>query len=348
MSMVTHDPASDRGPSPRPGVGDESHDLYVVGYVHRSERTRLDCKQPLRVVCRDDGCRHEEFWRCDCRSEEKCPDCAERNRRLLARIVHLGVADRAHRGYTYFATVSAPGTGPHRRWVQVGGSSAVKSLPRDRPECECWRDLERLDKGLAEWNKQESACWNRLRLGLSRLIDDDWAYIGAVEVQDGSRRTDKIGRQALHRHIVIHSSRPLLAHEVGDLARAAGYGCVHDLQLLTSPEQVAWYISKYVTKSATKRGEVPWWSTVKVVDRRTGEVTVEGPMFTKATYRTWSASRSWGYTLKGLKDVMKVEARARARYLADLGDLVATRDGVEDAVSGTGVTAGDSGDRSPP
>jgi hypothetical protein len=310
---------TDDGRVPRPpihcGAGNGSHRMHVVGYVRRSEFTRMDCAQPLRVVCRD--CGHQDHWRCDCSSSAKCPDCAERRRRLVARLVDLGTSKRLGGGFTYFLTLSAPGENEHKQWVQVGGGSGVKRLPANRPICGCesvWQGMERGD-----WNRHESANWNRLRTSLSRLVEGSLTYIGSVEVQDGSRRADGRGRGMLHRHVVLHVDRPLVAAEVGALALAAGYGCVHDLQVVLSAEKVAWYISKYVMKSAGDRGDVPW--RAEVIDRETGEVRV---METTPTFRTWSAARSWGFTLRGLRDIARAQAAARARYLEELAELLAT------------------------
>lgn len=273
--------------------------MRVVGYVRPASHTRTDCIQPLRAVC-DLGCGHEAFWRCDCSSEDRCGPCAERQRALLARVVDLGITDRLGAGYTYFLTLTAPGFLPHRRWRQ----GAQKRGPR--PSCDCH------DNGLtmAEWNPGESARWNRLRLALSRLVDGSLTYIGAVEVQK---------RGALHRHVVINVDRVLLPAEIQALALAAGYGCVFDLQVLTSAAQVSRYISKYVTKSSGARGNVPWLADV--TDRDTGEVRT---LHTTPTFRTWSAAHSWGFTKKGLRDIARAQARARDKYLREFAELLAT------------------------
>jgi len=273
--------------------------MRVVGYVRRAEHTRMDCEQPLRVVC--EHCGYQTFWRCDCSAETKCPDCAERRRRLIARLVDMGTTDRLGSGYTYFLTLSAPGEHEHRQWRQGRGGS-------DRPECDCHRVWETQQRG--DWNSQESKCWNRLRLALSRLSEGSFTYIGSVEVQK---------RGMLHRHVVLNMDRPLLPAEVGQLALTAGYGCVHDLQPILSATKAAWYISKYVTKSSGDREKVPW--RAPVLDEETGEVRV---MDTIPTFRTWSAAQSWGYTLKGLREIARLQAQARARYLSEFSELVAS------------------------
>jgi hypothetical protein len=121
----------------------------------------------------------------------------------------------------------------------------------------------------------------------------------------------------LHRHVVMHVDEPLTAREVGDLALAAGYGCVHDVQVIKSAQKAAWYIAKYVTKSSGDRGNVPW--RAEVLDEETGELRV---METTPTFRTWSSAQSWGFTLKGLREIARVQAQARARYLRELVDAL--------------------------
>lgn len=290
-----------------------ARDMSVVGYVRQSGSEGTPCRQPLRVVCR--SCDGVEFWPCNCSSAVKCPSCAERKRRLLARIVDHGMTDRVGKGYTYLLTVTAPGESEHRQWI--------RNARGRRPECACH------DNGLsmAEWNARESSCWNRLRLGLDRLTDGSLTFIGAVETQT---------RGALHRHVVINVDRPLLPDEVQDLAMAAGYGCVYDLALATSAKSVAGYISKYVTKSSSDRPEVPWLR--EKLDRRTGELVRSS----KPTYRAWSSAQSWGFTMKGLREIARVQARARAEHLRQL-------DPSEDRQPCPGdVTAIDSRDQSPP
>lgn len=303
------------------GCPDQRHRLRVVGYVRRSEGTRLDCAQPLRVVCGD--CGYQTHWRCDCSSSAKCPDCAERRRRLVARLVDLGTTDRIGRGHTYFLTLNGPGENAHRRWRQGKGGN-------DRPECDCHAVWQGMSKG--EWNAQESACWNRLRTALSRLTDGSLTYIGSVETQQ---------RGVLHRHIVLNVDRPLLPAEVGALALAAGYGCVHDLQPVRSASKAAWYISKYVMKSAGDRGNLPWKR--EVFDVLTGEIRL---LETTPTFRTWSAAQSWGYTLKGLREIARLQARNRAMYLREWSELVGHGDG--GSVSPQGAQLADSPSLSPP
>ena len=293
---LTHDSDERHAPLP-PGVGDCPHRVRVVGYVRSGSHTRTDCLQPLRAVC-ELGCGYETFWRCDCSSDIRCPPCAERQRLLLARIVDHGITDRLGVGYTYFVTLTAPGENAHLRLFQG-------KRPAHRPECTCHYGLITLGK--AEWNAQESACWNRLNTALRR-IDRAMTFIGAVETQK---------RGLLHRHLVINTAGPLVHEDVQRLALTAGYGCSVDIEPLQSASKAARYISKYVTKSSGARGDVPWMGDV--VDKDTGEVR---RLHTTPTFRTWSAAQSWGFTKKGLREIAKLQAQARARYLLELAELL--------------------------
>jgi hypothetical protein len=129
-------------------------------------------------------------------------------------------------------------------------------------------------------------------------------YCGAVEVQD---------RGSLHRHVVMFTDEALSHEEVQGLALAAGYGCVLDLQPLTNSRQVGRYLAKYVTKSSVDRAHVSW----QTLDPETG-VLKRIP----ATYRLWSSSRTWGVTMRQIRDVARAQARARARYLAELSEAM--------------------------
>jgi hypothetical protein len=125
-------------------------------------------------------------------------------------------------------------------------------------------------------------------------------FCGAVETQR---------RGLLHRHVLLFTDGVLGFREVQDLALAAGYGCVVDVEPVRSSEKAARYISKYVTKASNDRAVVPWES----VDQGTGEVVGKRP-----TYRLWSSSRAWGVTMREIRAIQGAQARARARYLVEL------------------------------
>lgn len=265
--------------------------MLPVGYLPRGQERRVDCDRPLRVVCREPSCGHVEQWACGASSSSRCIPCSERTRRHYARVIETGLTDAP--GHAYFLTITSPGTAPHRQWVQ--------GKVRHRPECSCH------DHGmtLGQWNRYESACWNRLRTALARTAGD-LAYAGAVEAQE---------RGALHRHVVIRTELPLDPHQVQALAMAAGYGCVFDLQEIGSAAGIGRYLSKYVTKGGD-RDRVPWEATR--VNTHTGEVTVS----TTPTYRLRSQSQSWGCSMREVRSIAAAQARARAMYLRELQALL--------------------------
>lgn len=236
---------------------------------------------------------------------------------------------RGQAGHWYMATFAPPGDPIHTRFIpgKRGNHGA----------CQCGQ--HGLTKG--EWNAQESKCWNRLRLSLSREARGGLQYVSSVEVQDGKRRRDGQGRMMLHRHALIWSSVPIPMERVQALALAAGYGCSLQWQRPYSGVTAANYVAKYITKSAGHRGDVPW--EVLEVDQETGEIESVGK---RATYRTWTRSQKWGVSVQELREHMAVQARARANYLRELEALLGH--GVGDRGSAAGPERADSASLSPP
>lgn len=137
-------------------------------------------------------------------------------------------------------------------------------------------------------------------------------FMRGCEVQDGKRRADHKGRLGLHDHVILRTRFVLDERLIRRLAIRAGYG--HSVEMDdTRPDssRESWYVSKYISKSADQRWQVPW--RADVVDVETGEVT-RG--LVKARYRTWSASRGWGVTMAQLR----AEALLRARGSEDRTD----------------------------
>lgn len=298
MPSLTRTPTADGGSTG--GVGARHVDcapggMRVVGRVPVAQRQRLDCDQPLRAVCRE--CDYVAEWRCD---SYGCGPCGETKRRRLQRVIEDGAAVQIAAGlYGYFITLTAPGHRDHLRWYQG-------KRPARRRECECHRH------GLSDgqWNAQESKCWNRLRTAMTR--DRRVVFAGSIETQK---------RGLLHRHVVVFTDKLLGYEDVQELALRAGYGCVLDIEPLESPQKAARYISKYASKGSAERPDVPWSRVV--VNQHTGEIV---DVSTRATYRLWSSSQRWGVTMRQLRATASAQARARARYLAELGDLLASEE----------------------
>jgi hypothetical protein len=123
-------------------------------------------------------------------------------------------------------------------------------------------------------------------------------FFRAAEVQD---------RGLLHQHLLLHSETAVTPGQVQAAALAAGFGCVMDHQEVSSPQQTARYLSKYVGKSTDQRPSVPWERLV--VDEESGEV-VE--VRTRPTYRSYSQSRRWGLTMRDCLDAARRAAALRA------------------------------------
>jgi hypothetical protein len=142
-------------------------------------------------------------------------------------------------------------------------------------------------------------------------------YFRAVEVQDGKRRDDGAGRGALHLHLLVWSPRAMNVKTIRGLAISAGFG--HSVQLdrlAPGSKNAAYYVSKYVTKSADSREDVPWIG--ERVDPVTGTVYEDE---VPATFRTWSQSATWGKTLSDIRQA------ARRKWLLDNGGHAQEVDG---------------------
>jgi hypothetical protein len=191
----------------------------------------------------------------------------------------------------------------HLRYVQEWDGRSP------RPVCGCETNLL---CGLGIWNAKAGECWNRLR---TSLMEDHpgLAYFRAVEVQK---------RGALHLHVIAWFPAAPNRLALQSSALAAGFGCSIDwAPAEPGSRRFAYYVSKYATKAGDSRTEVPW--VAPVLDHVTGEIR---PMLTNATYRTWSASRNWGLTMRECRDVIRAAAAARADRLRTVPPAVADGD----------------------
>jgi hypothetical protein len=175
-----------------------------------------------------------------------------------------------------FFTLTAPGDQAHHRG--------------DGQQCAC---TPAGGVSVAGFNADAGTRFNRFITKLRRHYGDV-QYVKAAEVQK---------RGALHFHMEIRVSNTIAAKLLADfdarhpdctlrlLAISAGFGHEIDLQLMGTEERDivrrAGYCAKYAAKSCDDRQTLPW------LDRSTGEV-LDG----NSRYRTWSASRSWGTTMR--------------------------------------------------
>jgi hypothetical protein len=131
------------------------------------------------------------------------------------------------------------------------------------------------------------------------------------------RATECQKRGALHYHVIMWSSEPLDLNVLRQLAIRCGFG--HEVDL--SPVQPgsrkhARYVAKYVTKACDLRDEIPW--VIDDVDEETGEIR---RLRTVGRYRTWSASRGWGLTMREVRLIARVAAQRAADLRRSLDEL---------------------------
>jgi hypothetical protein len=186
------------------------------------------------------------------------------------------------RGEQAFLTLTAPGSRQHHDTVHGG-------------VCAC-TPAGGVEPGI--FNAGLPRRWNRFCQALRRLHGYRFAYFRAIETQS---------RGALHEHVLLVCPDPArrLVLDVARLRRLAishGYGHALRVERVRTAAGTASYVAKYVSKSADERVEVPW------VDAATGETS-------RASYRTWSASRDWGLRMGEVVEAQRVWAREREASL---------------------------------
>lgn len=265
------------------------HSMRSVGTVPGRGQARLDCGNPLLRVCRRRGCEYQQLFTCKSSRSSVCPPCAGRYRRRV-RAVALSGLGRA--GFIeYFLTLTPPGDREH---CKKPGCDMAPYCQHEQCTCTAPAGVD-----LARWNAEHGARFNHFRTRLRRELAPGMEYMRGCEVQDGKRLAGAdAGRMGLHDHLLIRSTVPLDLREVRALAIAAGFG--HEVKLVPvtpGSKREGYYVSKYITKSADARREVPW--VADVVDLETGEL-FEG-VSVPGRYRTWSCSRQWGMTMVDVK-----------------------------------------------
>jgi hypothetical protein len=290
--------------------------MRVVGLMRGASVRGVPCDQPLRRVCDDHGAEH--FSRCRTPNASKCVPCAATNLRLVTRKAEAGFSGRENL-YCYMLTLTAPGDRLH--YLPSGDACACTPVGG----VDLWK-----------WNPTAGKRWNALRTRLSQRYGDIDFHRG-VEVQDGKRRTDGVGRGALHFHVLLASPVPLSVPEIRRLAIECGFGHSITLEPISNArassiaaryttKSAAHRVAEYAGKSAADRQQCPWTSVqlVQVVDDETGEI-LEVPrrMKSPATYRAWSGSRSWGPSMKEMRAVLRDAAIASASQLRAVAPAVA-------------------------
>ena len=282
-----------------------------------------DCVRPVFLFCT--RCGVEGFGRCRSTRMSRCRSCAGRHRRQVQRMVEQGIR-AAPPGL--LLTITAPGDGIHcrrHRRCSAEGPTCVT--------CEC-TPLGGVDIG--ESNRTWTARRNRVLEGIrrgeaspkirGRRATVPVAYFDGREVQDGKRRVGGRGRMALHSHVALvrTDGKPLqLDHRMlRELLIRHGFG--HSFKCDPLNPSHSHYVSKYVSKSADVRADVPFGRSMarsvpcgrcKGSDGRcvdcdgTGRREVGGTPL-RATYRAWTASRNWASSMA------QVREEYRKRWLA--------------------------------
>ena len=256
-------------------------------YSGRAEEGIDNCERPHWMACL---CREKFLGRCNRSARSVCGPCSESYRRRVGRIFQSGFTDRPT-DRVLLATITAPGDTEH-------------FLPRgDR--CPC-TPPEGTD--IALYNATASKRFNRWMQDLRRQYGPV-QYARAAEIQDGKRRRDGAGRGALHFHVLIRAERSgQILKDYGErdpycamrlLVEEHGFG--HELDVQIVAVSTSWYCAKYVSKSADARSSMPW------LDLETGEL-ISG----NGRYRTWTASREWGLTMKALRRIQRAWAQCES------------------------------------
>jgi hypothetical protein len=250
---------------------------HQLRYAGRTNEPHHSCERPYWLGCL---CGYRIASRCGASARSRCGPCSESYRRRVRRVFQSGWTDRPT-DRVLLLTVTAPGDREH--------------FLRDGSPCPCTPEG---GMSVAESNSDASKRFNRLMQQIRRRYGKASQYAKAAEIQDGKRRRDHVGRGALHFHILLRVERPdlmLRDYRASDpecplRVMVERYGFGHSMDLQVVEVTTASYCAKYVSKSADDRSDMPW------LDRQTG-VVVSG----NGRYRTWTASRSWGLTMKAVR-----------------------------------------------
>jgi hypothetical protein len=268
--------------SPFPGRCCDTPSVQFVGYMGGAPLG--SCVRPSSLFCVHCQCWGET--RCNSSRRSVCSGCAAQYRGRVSAVAERGIV-LVPAGYGVMVTLTAPGNEVH--WLPSGD------------QCEC-TPAGGVD--LAEWNASLTARRNRfieaLRRGEAaprvggarRRVDIE--YFGAKESQRrGALHCHELMRRTDGKALQLRTSevrRLAIAHGFGHSVRIRKVGVQQGVKAL-SAKGAARYCGKYVGKSSDERARVPWAYGAR-----------------GARWRTWTASRRWGCSMKELKE----EARARA------------------------------------
>jgi len=224
------------------------------------------CEQPSVFVCQN--CALTLQTRCGAASMRKCPPCARRHKRRVRKVFNSGLICEDTELVLWF-TITAPGDDAH--WN-----------PHTGDICACTPEGG-VDP--AEFNTALPRAWSDLITYIRRMLGPV-EYAKAIEVQ--GRRCARTGRAFLHIHALIRTTVDLRVHLDDLRALVIGLGFGHSLELVAAEPRHAAYAAKYASGSVDERHQVEW-----LID---GETVRGAPRM-----RTWTCSRSWGSTMKDIK-----------------------------------------------
>lgn len=326
------------------------------GRLYRSvpmPRPGSGCERPVSLGCQLCGL----VVAVDCHATRTltCGPCGELYRDRVRRVA------RRFEARLVLVTLTAPGHPRHRRQDALTGQWS---------DCGCASGMGEAG-ALARWNASLGKRWNRfLDHGVKRAPGMAWLVAGSNDKGEAAvsylKAVEPQQRGALHVHALVQVPADFVLPgcwrvasvngcqvarcfdcaavraadprviALGKLAESYGFGHVSDVQVVQG-HRAAGYVAKYVAKGSNARPDVPWQREHSEAPpryrheqevRRAGLGSIRG----RATYRTWTASRSWPLTMVALRDAQQHyaslvsvlpawEGLAPGPELADLGPV---------------------------
>ena len=288
----------------------------------------LGCASPSVLKC--GVCERSCEVRCRATRDDRCPGCAERHCWDVARkirsgfteermqaaltVVLIGTREERRQSFRnggngtfngdrpsgfYLTTLTAPGVRGGMHWDRsICGhrrgqcTNSPHGKTAGAPPCKVYRMTA------ARWNGGAPRRWNDWITDLRRVLGVDVQYCGTWETQV---------RGLLHRHVLIYVPGISAARyeSVGrEIAQRLGFGAQFDVRPVAGDDpkalaMVAGYVASYVTKCGDE--------LATCVSPRTGEIL-------QGSYRRWSASGSWGVSMKQIREDRVQWATGRAGW----------------------------------